>query len=227
MRALAAALALSHLTAAAVAVAASATAAVIVTTTAVEAAAGRLVDVALAEVGGRLITLSDVALARALGLFELAPSDGPITAAELDRYVDAQLALGEAAQLDIEVSADDVARAWDAAGGDGLGARLTSVGVGPAWARRLIEADLRIERFVELRFRAFAFVTDAEVEQALGPGPHDQAARNAAREQLRAESAARALLTWREEARRRVPIRIIASDPPWPPPFSLSPGSRP
>ena len=227
MRAHAAAAALLRLAAAVVAVAVSATAATLVTAAAVEAADSRVVDVALAEVGGRLVTLSDVALARGLHLFELQPSDGPITTADLDRYVDAQLALAEATQLDIEVSTDDVARAWDTAGGDALAARLTSAGVDRGLARRLIEADLRIERFVELRFRAFAFVTDAEVEQALGPGSHDQAARNAAREELRAESATRALLAWREEARRRVPIRIIASDPPWPLPFSLSPGLRP
>ena len=132
--------------------------------------ADRLADAALAEVGDRLITLSDLALARALGLLGLERSDGPLTDGDLDRYMDARLAVSEAIQLGIEVQADDVDRAWEAAGGAALAARLEAVGVGAAWARQLIEDDLRVDRFVDVRFRAFAFVTDADVDEALGPG---------------------------------------------------------
>jgi len=191
-----------------------------------EAAEPQLVDLTLAEVGSRLVALSDVALSRALGLYGLALSDGPITAADLERYLDAQLAVREATQLAIDVPADDVERAWEAAGGAGLGAWLDSVGVERAWARRLIEADLRAERFVELRFRAFAFVSDADVDEALGPGAHDEAAREKTRERLRAEMVARSLAAWKATARKRVEIqRVPGTEGPWPAPFSWS--SRP
>ena len=172
-----------------------------------DAADVRLMDAVLAEVGSRPVTLSDVALARALGVLGLEPSAGPITDAELERYLDAQLAVREAAQLAIEVSAADVDRAWELAGGAALAARLEAVGIEPAWARRLLEADLRVDRFVDLRFRAFAFVTEFDVDEALGPGSHDEATRARTRDRLRADKVARAFAAWKEDARQRVPIR--------------------
>src|SRR5262249_26311292 len=63
------------------------------------AGAAGLVDTVVAEVGTSPIMLSDVTLARALGVLGLEPSDGPVSDAELGRYLDAQLVLREAAQL--------------------------------------------------------------------------------------------------------------------------------
>ena len=183
----------------------------------------RVVDAAVASMRGALVTLSDVALARALGLFGLERSDGPITAAEVTQYVNAQLALREADQLAVKVSAEDVARAWEAAGGAALAARLEAVGIDPAWARRLMEDGLQVERFVELRFQAFAFVTEPEVDEVLGPGPRDDATRRAARDRLRDERAAKALGEWTDDARGRARIRVLAAGP-WPAPFSLASG---
>src|SRR5262245_5981122 len=100
------------------------------------AADSRLADMVLAEVGSTPVMLSDVALARTLGVLGLAPSDASITEAELDRYLDAQLALREAGQLEIQVPPADVDRAWQAAGGSTLATRLEAVAVDPAWARR-------------------------------------------------------------------------------------------
>ena len=182
----------------------------------------RVVDQVLAEVGSRPVTLSEVALARALGVLGLESSSGPITDAELGKYLDAQLAVREATQLDIEVPAADLDRAWEKAGGAALATRLAAVGIDAGWARRLIEADLRVQRFVDLRFRAFAFVTSFDIDEALGPGPHDEATRARTRERLRAEMVARSFDAWREEARQRVPItRVPATPAPWPPPFTL------
>jgi hypothetical protein len=188
------------------------------------AADERVVDVAIASVRGALVTLSDVALARALGLFGLSPSTGPITPAEVARYVDALLARREAEQLAVHVSEEEVTRAWDAAGGAALAARLEAVGIPAAWARELIEAQLKVTRFLELRFRAFAFVTETEVDEALGPGPHEDAARRVGRDRLRNERAARALAEWTAEARGLARIReLAATEGPWPAPFSLAP----
>lgn len=190
-----------------------------------DAADVRLMDSVLAEVGSRPVTLSDVALARALGVLGLEPSAGPITDTELARYLEAQVALREATQLAIEVSAADVDRAWELAGGAALAARLEAVGIGPAWARRLLEGDLRVDRFVDLRFRAFAFVTEFDVDEALGPGTHDEATRVRTRDRLRAAKIAQAFATWKEDARQRNSIRRLPGvTGPWPAPFSLGPG---
>jgi len=185
----------------------------------------RLMDSVLAEVGSRPVMLSDVALARALGVLGLEPSAGPVTDTELERYLEAQLALREAGQLAVEVSSADVDRAWESAGGAALAARLEAVGIEPVWARRLLEADLRVDRFVDLRFRAFAFVTEFDVDEVLGPGSHDAATRARTRERLRAAKIAEAFATWKEDVRQRISIRQLPGvTGPWPAPFSLGPG---
>lgn len=190
-----------------------------------DAADVRLMDSVLAEVDSRPVTLSDVALARALGVLGLEPSAGPVTDTELERYLEAQLALREAGQLAVEVSSADVDRAWESAGGAALAARLEAVGIEPAWARRLLEADLRVDRFVDLRFRAFAFVTEFDVDEVLGPGSHDAATRARTRERLRAAKIAEAFATWKEDVRQRISIRQLPGvTGPWPAPFSLGPG---
>jgi len=190
-----------------------------------DAADVRLMDSVLAEVDSRPVTLSDVALARALGVLGLEPSAGPITDTELERYLEAQLALREAGQLAVEVSSADVDRAWESAGGAALAARLEAVGIEPVWARRLLEADLRVDRFVDLRFRAFAFVTEFDVDEVLGPGSHDAATRARTRERLRAAKIAEAFATWKEDVRQRISIRQLPGvTGPWPAPFALGPG---
>jgi hypothetical protein len=186
------------------------------------ASAGPPIDAALGDVDGHLIALSDVALARALGVFGFEPSDAPIESRDLDRYIDAQLAVAEASRLAIEVPADDLERAWNAAGGEALAARLDEAGVDRAWARRLFEADRLMQRFVDVRFRAFAFVMDEEVEAALGAGPRDPATRNRTRERLQADMVAQAFATWQRSARARAVIRLAPDAAgPWPVPFSI------
>lgn len=190
------------------------------------AAEVRLADTVVAEIASHPITLSDVALARALGVLGLEPAAGPITDAELAKYLDVQLVAREARQLAVEVPAADVDRAWDKAGGAALAARLAEAGVDPAWARRILEDDLRVGRFVDLRFRAFAFVTDFDVDEALGPGEHDEATRASTRDRLRDDMIARALATWKEDARQRIPIRLVPGvTGPWSAPFTLGPGA--
>jgi hypothetical protein len=197
----------------------------VLTTASRDAAAdARLVDTVLAEIGSSAVMLSEVTLARALGVLGLEPSPGPITDAEVAHFLDAQLAAREATQLEIDVSAADVDRAWQRAGGATLDSRLQDVGVDPAWARRLLESDLKVERFIDLRFRAFAFVTDFDVDEALGPGAHDAATRERTRERLRAEKVTQAFSAWERETRQRVGVRRVpAVTGPWPAPFSLGP----
>jgi hypothetical protein len=107
-------------------------------------------------------------------------------------------------------------------GRDALAAWLARVGIDLAWPRRLVEEDLRGRRFVDLRFRAFAFVAPDEVAAALGPGPHDDTARERARQRLEAEAVRREVAAWLAEARRGVRIRYaLAPEAHVPSPFAM------
>jgi hypothetical protein len=192
---------------------------------------GRLMDAVLAEADGSTVTLSDLVLARALSLFGLSPSPAPIGAAELDRYLDSLLALQEAERLRIEVTPELRAAAWREAaarvgGAEALAAWLREAGVEEAWARRQVESDLAVRRFIAIRFRAFVFVSEAEVSQALGAEEHGAAARGGMRERLAQDATGRALAAWLAERRAQARIRRAALPPGgYLPPFPMPPES--
>jgi len=171
--------------------------------------AAELVDAVLGEVDGRIVTASDVALARALGLFGLAPTDAPIRGPDVDRLLTAWLLLAEARRLGIEVTPEDVAAGWTAAarragGPAALDAWLARVALEPERARELVADDQRWQRFIDLRFREFAFVTPDEVAAALGPGTHTLEAEARMRAQLREAEAQRRLAAWLAERATRI-----------------------
>jgi hypothetical protein len=177
----------------------------------------RFLDRVLAEIDGAPVTASDVAIARALGLFELHPAPRAIEATDVERYVDGRLLVREAARLGLETTADERTEAWAAAAGRAGGqavfeAWLRLADVDPAWARRLVDEDLRRRRFVQLRFRDLAFVSDADVTAAIGPGAHAEAAREAVRARLEADAAGRRLGEWLVETRARSVIRRLIDE---------------
>ena len=93
-----------------------------------------------------------------------------------------------------------------------------------------MEADLRWRRFVDLRFRAFVFISEAEVTAALGTETNSQEVREGIRERLRAEATDRDLADWLAETRKRVSIRYAAlGEGGIPLPFPMPPlaGQRP
>lgn len=176
-------------------------------------AAEPFLDRLVAEVDGAVVTATDVALGRALGLFGLAPTAGPLSVAEIQRYVDGQLLVREAARIGVEDTPAHRAEAWAAlterAGGEGALTRwLTVADVDVAWARRLADEDLRMRRFVDLRFRGLAFISEADLAAALGPGTHDEGARETMRTRLEAEVAGRQRAEWLADARTRASIRL-------------------
>jgi hypothetical protein len=180
-------------------------------------AAEPFLDRLVAEVAGAVVTATDVALGRALGLFGLTPAVGPLSVAEIQRYVDGQLLVREAARIGVEDTAAQRAEAWAAlterAGGAGaLIGWLTAADVDVPWAWRLADEDLRMRLFVELRFRALAFISEADLAAALGPGTHDESAREAMRTRLEAEAARRQLAEWLADARARASIRLYVSE---------------
>lgn len=178
---------------------------------------GAFLDAVVADVEGRIIAASDIALARALALFDLGPSAAPIQAAEVEGVVAARLLEAEAARLGIGGSAEGAEAAWRAAGAraggmDTLIAWLRRNGIEENWARSAVEADLRRRRYIDLRFRAFAFVPEAEVERALGPGSHGPEARERARGALQHAIVRRRLAAWLKEARARARVRLLLEE---------------
>jgi hypothetical protein len=177
----------------------------------------RFVDRVVAEIDGALVTASDVAIARALGLFELNPTPRAIEATDVERYVDGRLLAREATRLGLETTADERTEAWATAAGRAGGqaileAWLRTADVDPAWARRLVDDDLLGRRFVELRFRDLAFVSESEVTAAMGAGAHGEAAREAVRARLEGDAARRQLAEWLVETRTRSVIRHLVDE---------------
>lgn len=106
------------------------------------------VDAVVGQVGPAAVTVSDIALARALGLFGFTPSMAPIDAADVDRYIAALGAALEAGRMGLGPTADEIEQAWTAleqhwGGAALLESWLGAVAIDTAWARRAIENDLR------------------------------------------------------------------------------------
>jgi hypothetical protein len=174
-------------------------------------------DAVLADVNGMTITASDATIARALGLFGIRQSEKPIQAADVKQLVDAWLIDAEAARLQIEPSPAEVEEAWKAAAGrvggmDAMRSWVDQAGLDEEWVRKSVEADLRRQRFVEVRFRAFVFVSEEDVTKAIGPGPHVPEVREKAVNVLREEVTARDLAAWLAEARARATIRTTDAE---------------
>jgi hypothetical protein len=174
-------------------------------------------DTLLAQVDSPTISASDIALARALGVFGFAPSSAPITRADIDRFVDVLLILAEAAKIGVEAEPAAVDAAWAAAaaraGGDAaLTTWLADRAIDRDWARRLVEDEVVRSKFLDARFAAFIFPDDAAVNRELGPGQHDEDARERVRARLTRQAAIEAQAKWLDDARRRASIKILLPD---------------
>jgi len=89
-------------------------------------------------------------------------------------------------------------------------------------ARRLVGEDIVKAKFLDARFAAFVFPDDDAITRELGPGEHDETAREQARERLVRQVASEAQATWLADARRRASIRILLpAGSSVPPPFTL------
>ena len=89
----------------------------------------------MAEIDGAPVPASDVAIARALGLFDLTPAPRAIEATDVERYVDGRLLTREATRLGVETTAEERAEAW-AAAADRAGGQAVARGVAPDRRRR-------------------------------------------------------------------------------------------
>ena len=175
-------------------------------------AAEPFLDAALADVNGRFIAASDVAIARALSLFGERPSSGRILPPEVDRLENAWLIDEEARQLRMGGTPQEVEAAWqeaaDRVGGlPALEQWMSDLRLDPAAVREMVQSDLRWRRYIDLRFRAFVFVSDEDTDKALGPGAHSPESRQAAADRLRRDAAERELSQWLAETRQRATIR--------------------
>jgi hypothetical protein len=181
------------------------------------AGASTLVDAVLGEVDGQVVTASDIALARALGLFGFQPSTAPITASDLERLVAARLVVREARRIGVGGGPAEIDEAWRAAAGRTGGAAaleawLDAAGVEPGWARATVAADLQWRRFIDARFRAFVFVPEHEVRAALGPGDHGPDERARMRAALHEREVQRRLAAWIADSQDRVHVRLTPGE---------------
>lgn len=178
----------------------------------VPALSAALLDAVLAEVGGTTITASDIALSRRLGLFGLASPDSRIGPIDIEQFIDARLVALEAAGLGIQATAEEIEGRWQAIErrpdwASTLDSWLEENGIGREWPGDLIAQHLRWERFIDLRFRSFIFITESEVLRALGREPLNAEEFESTREALRSEQVGMKLSEWLKEARNRVRIR--------------------
>jgi len=130
----------------------------------------RLFDAVLAAVDGRTVAASDIALARALGMFGLTPSTGAIDRADIDRFVDGLLILEEATRVGITADPAQVDRVWATAiagwGDEATFQRwLDAHALGQARARRFAEDEAVRARFLETRFVEMAEDETAETDR--------------------------------------------------------------
>lgn len=174
--------------------------------------AERFLDAALADVDGRFIAASDAAIARALSLFGERPSSARILRSEVDRLENAWLIDGEARQLRMGGTPQEVEAAWQEAaqrvgGVPVLEQWMRELTLDPTAVRELVQSDLRWRRYIDLRFRALVFVTDEDIDQALGRGAHSPEDRQAAADRLRQDAADHDLSQWLGDARQRSTIR--------------------
>ena len=134
--------------------------------------AEQLLDRVLAVVGGQVILLSDVRLFLETGLVEASGAADPIPAA-LERLIERRLILDEAARFVVE---DPLPGEVDArmrrierqVGGAGaLDAALAATGYTTRDLEQVVQDDLRIERYLALRFPPPAQPSDVSTRQAL------------------------------------------------------------
>jgi hypothetical protein len=188
----------------------------------------QVLDTVLAQVDGRTIASSDIALARALGVFGFAPTSAPIERGDVERFADVMLIIAEAGRTAIAIEAAPVDRAWGAlaarVGGEAaLDRWLEERAIDRDWARRFVQDDLVRTAYFDARFASFVFPDEDAVSQALGPGPHDEGEREAERQRLIQAAALKAQAEWLQGARKRASIRILLAPgtsvaAPFPPP---------
>ncbi len=177
-----------------------------------------MIERTLAIVGGAVVTQSDVTLAVALGLVDVAADATPATA--LSALVDRWLMLHEVARFaPAEPTAAAVearlavvqARLGDAAA---VTRRLADAGRGPSYLAAWVRDDLRIAAYLEQRFASTGAPADADVVRyaethAAGlaqEGLSGADALTAARNRLAQERRRELIADWLVDLRRRTSV---------------------
>ena len=130
------------------------------------------VDAVVGEVGSSIVTASDIALARALGLLGFSPSESHIQRADVDRYNTALVAVLEASRLGIGPTLTELDQAWTAleaqmGGAAALRFWLDATTIDTAWARQALEAHLRWRTWTTLH-QGLTIETPGAKPEALG-----------------------------------------------------------
>jgi hypothetical protein len=182
----------------------------------------QVLDRLMAVVSGRVILLSDVALAMRLGLVQA--SEAGTVEHTLEALIERQLVLMEVERYDPPAPSPDAveqrldALASAAGGTGGLARVLRECGVTEEQLRAYVRDDLRIQTYLEQRFASTMEATEAELIEYYRGHPDAFTRDGALRpfEEVRADVAARLsherrqeLVTrWVESLRRRAEIHV-------------------
>lgn len=177
-----------------------------------------LLDRVLAIVAGEIITLSDVRAATSLGL--VTPSDAAVdpTYAVLTALVERRIMLSEVNRsggspppaAEVDTRWQELRQRFGTA--QAFEQALAASGMTSARLRQYLADELRLERYLDLRFSGAAQPADEDVADYLRARPSEfasmppEAAREQARDRLRAERRAALVADWIARLRRRTPV---------------------
>ncbi|MCX6546250.1 MAG: hypothetical protein NTV05_17800 [Acidobacteria bacterium] len=189
-----------------------------------EVRASELLDRVIAVVSGTVITLSDARTAILFGLVETRDAGDPVTVA-MQWLVDRQLVLDEINRYetpDADVAAADPVFSEirkKLAGGKGVAAALSSLGLDEDGARRFVRDTVRVQQYLRTRFESILPGTDEELRLHYSANPTRfmrdgrqltlEEARDLVQESLQEVRRAQAIDAWLARLRRRADVNEL------------------
>jgi hypothetical protein len=185
--------------------------------------AQELIDRVLARVGTNAVTLTDVRIARELGLVDASGENGPT--AGLQGLIDRQLELNEVARFappEPSVAAvQEEMTAMKMRAGSNLSALMTSTGLDETRLEQLARETLRIRAYVAQRFGTAVQVTEDEARRYYEEHPAEftrdgvlmpfEQAEPQARQRASSERLRMTLEQWVRDLRMRADVVIVGS----------------
>jgi hypothetical protein len=188
------------------------------------APAWQLIDRVLARVGTNAVTMTDVRIARELGLIETKPGEDPAAVA-LERTIERQLMLDEVARFsppepDAAAVTEEVAAIRSRAG-SGFDALVIATGLDEARLRQLARETLRIRAYIAQRFGTSGQVTADEARKYYEEHPAEftrdgvriafEEAEPVARQRASAERLRSTIEKWVRDLRSRSEVVIVGA----------------
>lgn len=188
------------------------------------AEAWQLIDRVLARVGMTAVTMTDVRVARELGLIETTPGDSPESAG-LQQTIERQLVLDEVARFSppdpSEPEITEEVAAMKSRAGQGFDALVIATGLDEPKLRQLARETLRIRAYVAQRFGTNAQVTVDEARKYYEEHPAEftrdgvriafEEAEAVARQRASAERLRSTIDKWVRDLRSRAEVVLVGA----------------